>query len=372
MTGPVIFDLRLTGERRTFSVDVELASRARSIGIFGASGSGKTTLLRGLAGLEPEFEGHVRIQGETLFDTAKVRVPVHERRIGFVFQESRLFPHLTVSENLDFGRRGPDDVTRRSIIELLELEPLLSARPRTLSGGESRRVAIGRALLTSPRVLVLDEPFAGLDDRRKRQIEPFLARMRDELEIPTIVVSHDTAELAGLVDEYVVMDCGRIAAHGSPFDCAADIAKLTRSPAINAWRSTWSDDGWSGPYGWPSSASVRATANHSSGDRPATSVACLRATDAWISAAAPTAPRTSDGVNGLPDDIVQWTGTIRRSQQLDSERTLLEIAPTTEADPILVEANAKTDWNVGVGVTLRFRSSSVELRPLHPRPLTSA
>ena len=203
-----------------FTLDVDLDLPGRGVtAVFGQSGCGKTTLLRCIAGLE-RGAGRLEVNGETWQDAASF-MPTHRRPLGYVFQDARLFAHLTVSGNLDYGmrrafRRGTsaDSSRRAPIIELLGLGPLLERLPDRLSGGEQQRVAIARALLTAPRLLLLDEPLAALDHARKREILPWLERLKDELEIPVIYVSHAADEVARLADHLVVMEGGRNLAHG--------------------------------------------------------------------------------------------------------------------------------------------------------------
>nr|WP_202795603.1 molybdenum ABC transporter ATP-binding protein [Rhodospirillum centenum] len=187
--------------------------------LFGRSGAGKTTLVNLIAGLAWPRRGRIVLDGVPLLDTAAgVRVPPHRRRIGYVFQEARLFPHLTVRQNLLYGRLfAPRDAAREPlerIVDLLGIGALLDRRPRHLSGGERQRVAIGRALLSAPRLLLLDEPLASLDAARKAEILPYLERLRDELRLPMVQVSHQIEEVARLATTLVLLDAGRVAAAG--------------------------------------------------------------------------------------------------------------------------------------------------------------
>ncbi len=199
-----------------FALDVDLDLPGRGVtALFGQSGCGKTTLLRCIAGLE-RGAGRLEVNGDLWQDEATF-VPTHRRPLGYVFQDARLFAHLTVSGNLDYGMRrvASADASRRApIIDLLGLGPLLERLPERLSGGELQRVAIARALLTAPRLLLLDEPLAALDHARKQEILPYLERLKDELEIPLIYVSHAADEVARLADHIVVMAGGRNVAHG--------------------------------------------------------------------------------------------------------------------------------------------------------------
>ena len=202
-----------------FTLEADFNSEGRVTGLFGASGAGKTSLINMIAGLVKPDRGTIALDGETLDDIgAGVHVPPHRRRIGYVFQDARLFPHLDVRANLDYGRRmnglADDPAQRQRVIELLDIGALLDRRPGKLSGGERQRVAFGRALLSKPKLLLLDEPLGALDEDRKREILPYLVRLRDEAGIPMVYVSHDAAELRQLATQIVMLKGGRITAFG--------------------------------------------------------------------------------------------------------------------------------------------------------------
>jgi molybdate transport system ATP-binding protein len=202
-----------------FTLEASFTSEGRVIGLFGASGAGKTSLINIIAGLLRPDRGIVTLDGETLDDTAAgIHVPPYRRRIGYVFQDARLFPHLNVRQNLDYGRRmnrlPEDPAQRKRVIELLDIGELLGRRPGQLSGGERQRVAFGRALLSKPRLLLLDEPLGALDEGRKLEILPYLVRLRDEAGIPMVYVSHDAAELRQLATQIVMLKRGHITAFG--------------------------------------------------------------------------------------------------------------------------------------------------------------
>jgi molybdate transport system ATP-binding protein len=205
--------------------------------LFGPSGTGKSTIIGALAGLiQPAF-GRVVLGGETLLDTSSgICVPARERRIGVVFQDARLFPHMNIHANLLYGwHRAPEKAARErvdSTIALFGLEALLARRPRTLSGGERSRVALARALLMSPRALLLDEPLAALDAPRKAEILPFLERLVRETKIPMLYVSHSLDEVARLADRMIVLDRGRVLAEGSLFDITARLDLVTGRPLV--------------------------------------------------------------------------------------------------------------------------------------------
>jgi molybdate transport system ATP-binding protein len=202
-----------------FTVEASFASEGRVTGLFGASGAGKTSLINMIAGLLRPDRGVIAIDGETLDDTsAGSHVPAYRRRIGYVFQDARLFPHLDVRENLDYGRRmnrlAEDAAQWRRVTELLEIGELLDRRPGKLSGGERQRVALGRALLSQPRLLLMDEPMGSLDEERKEEILPYLVRLRDKAGIPMVYVSHDPSEMRKLATQIAIIRRGRVTAFG--------------------------------------------------------------------------------------------------------------------------------------------------------------
>src|SRR5579859_3991602 len=202
-----------------FTVEAAFTSEGRVTGLFGASGAGKTSLINMIAGLLRPDRGVIVIDDETLDDThARTHVAVHRRRIGYVFQDARLFPHLDVRQNLDYGRRmnrlAEDRAQRTRVTDLLDIGSLLDRRPGQLSGGERQRVALGRALLSQPRLLLLDEPLGSLDDERKEEILPYLVRLRDEAGIPMVYVSHDAGEMRQLATQIVMLQHGRVIAFG--------------------------------------------------------------------------------------------------------------------------------------------------------------
>jgi molybdate transport system ATP-binding protein len=207
--------------------------------LFGPSGSGKTTLINAVAGLLRPQRGRIVIAGETVLDTATKRfVPPRRRRVGYVFQDARLFPHLSVRSNLLFGwRRAARPAPAAEIdhvIELLGIRHLLERRVRHLSGGERQRVALGRALLSSPRLLLLDEPLAALDGQRRLEIMPYFERLRDETEIPMLYVSHSIDEVTRIADRMIVLDCGRVEAVGSIADITSRLDLFPHSGRFEA------------------------------------------------------------------------------------------------------------------------------------------
>jgi molybdate transport system ATP-binding protein len=202
-----------------FALEARFASGPGLTALFGRSGAGKSSVVNLIAGLMRPDRGRIVVEGTPLTDTARgVFVPKHRRRIGYVFQEDRLFPHLTVRQNLLFGRWFSPPAERRGsladVVAMLGIAHLLERRPGALSGGEKQRVAIGRALLASPRLLLMDEPLAALDVPRRDEILPYIERLRDELKIPIVYVSHSIAEVTRLATTMVLMSDGRVDAVG--------------------------------------------------------------------------------------------------------------------------------------------------------------
>lgn len=231
-----MLELDLALRRGDFDLALNFASPARALALFGPSGSGKTTLLMAIAGLRRPDAGRVVLDGRVLYDSAAaVDVPVMQRRLGVVFQDGRLFPHLSVRENLLFGReagrfarlfgraarrgarsparaRAPahEGIAFDAAVQLLGLAPLLTRRPQALSGGEARRVAVGRALLSNPAALLLDEPLTGLHREARVEVLDYLRALRAELDLPIVLVSHQPDEVAALAQEVVRLDDGRV------------------------------------------------------------------------------------------------------------------------------------------------------------------
>lgn len=216
------FLLDISAHRAGFALRIELQTDGPWVGVVGPSGAGKSTLLEAIAGLLPSL-GTIRINDALLQDTdAGVSLTVQQRRVGYVFQGEALFPHLTVAENLEFGMGAPHDTERhtpyREVVGVLDLESLLSRRPPELSGGERRRVALGRALLRAPRLLLLDEPLAGLDPALRERVLDYLARCRARFDIPAFLVSHQLEDVLSLTDHVVIVERGSIRDGGSPHE----------------------------------------------------------------------------------------------------------------------------------------------------------
>ncbi|MGH8218775.1 MAG: molybdenum ABC transporter ATP-binding protein [Steroidobacteraceae bacterium] len=233
-----MIEVALKKKRATFALDVAFRTAGEDrgapgvIALFGPSGCGKTTAVHAISGLLRPDAGIVRIGDATLFDSMRgIDVPAERRRIGYVFQDARLFPHLDVLRNLRYGAKrtlgeGPR-IDFDEVVELLGLRPLLGRRPRRLSGGERQRVALGRALLCRPRLLLLDEPLASLDVARRAELLPYLERLRDRLSVPMIYVSHQFEEVLRLATHVVLLEAGRVVVQG-------DIAAVSLAPELRA------------------------------------------------------------------------------------------------------------------------------------------
>ncbi|MBK1698982.1 molybdenum ABC transporter ATP-binding protein [Rhodovibrio salinarum] len=221
-----------------FDLDAAFACPDRGVtALYGRSGAGKSSIVHAIAGLLRPARGRIAVSGTTLFDTTRgIDMPAHKRRIGQVFQDARLFPHYSVRGNLLYGRRrAPAGVRSEEldhVVGLLDLEPLLARRPHDLSGGERQRVALGRALLAGPRLLLMDEPLAALDQERKQRILPFIERLRDQAGVPIVYVSHALDEIVRLADSMVVIEAGGVVAAGPVEEVVArpDLRALTGEP----------------------------------------------------------------------------------------------------------------------------------------------
>lgn len=213
-----MLDVRIKHAFSGFSLDVAFEAPAGITALFGRSGAGKTSVVRAVAGVLRADTARVVVAGDVLEDAA-TRLPVPQRRVGYVFQDPRLFPHMSVRANLRYGMRGGamDPVT-----DMLGIAHLLDRRPGTLSGGEAQRVAIGRALLSQPRLLLLDEPLAALDEARKAEILPYIERLRDEAGVPILYVSHSVQEIARLATTVVALEAGRVVRVGPAVDVLSD------------------------------------------------------------------------------------------------------------------------------------------------------
>lgn len=213
-----VLNVRIKRRVDAFALEIDFEAGNGVTGIIGPSGSGKSMTLQTIAGLAAPDEGHIILDGEVFADAARgVSLAPEHRHIGYVFQDPCLFPHMTVAQNLDYGakRRAVGGVVSRDeVIELLGLAPLLDRRPHRLSGGEAQRVAIGRALLSAPRLFLMDEPLSSLDIRRRREIMPFIEALHRRFDLPIVYVSHNIDEIVRLADRVVVVHGGKVAASG--------------------------------------------------------------------------------------------------------------------------------------------------------------
>lgn len=222
-----MIEVRFTKAHPGFALDVDFTVPGGGItALFGRNGAGKTSIVHAVAGALRPDAGRIEADGRVFFDSQRgIDMPIERRRVGLVFQDSRLFPHLSVAANLDYGRRRLREASRfarTDIVELLGLGPLLERRVHRLSGGERQRVAIGRALLAEPALLVMDEPLAALDPPRKSELLPYIESLRDELRLPILYISHAFEEVVRLADHLVIVDNGRVARAGPLMELASD------------------------------------------------------------------------------------------------------------------------------------------------------
>lgn len=221
MSESAIIDVDVRANAGPFPLDLQFRTGAKITALFGPSGAGKTSTLRLIAGLNTPVAGRIEIDAIPYFDSKQaLNLPVKDRQCGYVFQEAALFPHLTVDRNLNYGSWAvgrPSKFSREHILELLAIDQLRDRYPHNLSGGEKQRVAIGRALLSSPRVLLMDEPFSGLESKRKLEISNFLESICEAFEIPIIFVSHSISEVVRLADGVVFIENGRVS-HSGPVE----------------------------------------------------------------------------------------------------------------------------------------------------------
>lgn len=218
-----MIDVTLQWRPRDFDLQVAFSSTARHLALFGPSGSGKTSVLLAIAGLRRVDAGRICLDGDVVLDTARgIQVPAARRGLGVVFQDGRLFPHLRVRDNLVYGQHGRGErAAFDSAVQLLGLTELLARWPGSLSGGEARRVAIGRALLCRPRALLLDEPLVGLHREARSQLLDYLRRLREEIGLPSLLVSHQVDEVQALAERVVLLADGRVAGQVGATELAA-------------------------------------------------------------------------------------------------------------------------------------------------------
>jgi molybdate transport system ATP-binding protein len=212
-----VIALDLVLRQGRFTLEVQTRLDARITALFGASGAGKTTVLDAIAGLRTPSAGSIVVGSRVLFDrTRGVDLPPHHRHIGYVAQDVALFPHMSVRRNVLYGRRDGQRLSLETVVRMLEIAPFLDRQVPQLSGGERQRVALARALMSAPELLLLDEPLAAVDVERRRRILPYLERVRDELMVPIIYVTHDPSEVRQLADHVVILDEGRVVDTGPP------------------------------------------------------------------------------------------------------------------------------------------------------------
>lgn len=205
----IVLDFRLV--QGAFTLDITAQLDRPITALFGPSGAGKTTVLDAVAGLRTPASGSIRINDRVVFDSdGSVNVPAHSRHVGYVAQDVALFPHMSVRRNVLYGRRKGQKLSLDTVTRMLEIEPLLDREVPQLSGGERQRVALARALMSAPELLLLDEPLAAVDVERRRRILPYLERVRDQMRVPIVYVTHDHAEAAQLADEVLLLEQGRI------------------------------------------------------------------------------------------------------------------------------------------------------------------
>jgi molybdate transport system ATP-binding protein len=214
-----VIQLDFALEQQAFTLEIRETLSGKITALFGASGAGKTTTLEAIAGLRRPSQGTIIVNDRVLFSSSQpLDVPVHARRVGYVAQDVLLFPHLRVRRNVLYGRRDGQRLALSTVASMLEIEPLLDRGVSQLSGGERQRVALARALMSSPDVLLLDEPLAAVDLELRRRILPYLERVRDELRVPIIYVTHAREEVHALADCVLVLDRGRVVRSGPPAD----------------------------------------------------------------------------------------------------------------------------------------------------------
>ncbi len=223
-------DLHIKHRFGDFALDAQIQAGAGVTALFGRSGAGKTSIVNAVAGLLQPETAQISFDGETLCDTdRRLHVPPHQRGFGYVFQDARLFPHLDVLKNLRYGARfatRPVTIAEPDVVALLGLAPVLHRMPQSLSGGERQRVALGRALLSQPRMLLMDEPLASLDGPRKQDILPYLEHLKSAVGLPILYVSHALDEIARLADHLVLLQNGSVAAQGPVFSVMSDPAAI--------------------------------------------------------------------------------------------------------------------------------------------------
>ena len=346
----------------TFTLDAAFTVPARGVtALFGPSGCGKTTVLRAIAGLQRFAQGSCVVDGDIWQDAAVFRPP-HQRPIGYVFQEASLFPHLDVRRNLLFGARGPAPAGSRplgfeAVIDLLGLAPLLDRGPAHLSGGERQRVAIGRALLSRPRLLLMDEPLSALDRPTRDEILPFLERLHATLDLPVIYVSHDMAEVERLADTLVAMRNGRVEVVGPLQALQSDPAlpfALTRDAAVTIEATV---ERYDATYGLATFTEGGARLLVPCGPVAPGQRRRLRIAAGDVSLAR-VAPEASTILNVLPVTIVSATPA--------GDHALLVVLDALPDGPRLLARVTRLSWDrlqLSVGETVQAQVKSIALAP---------
>lgn len=344
--GGVMLKVDCQFRRDGFELDFKLEMHSGVLGLFGPSGSGKSTAIHIIAGLLKPTRGLVQLGDDVLVDTQRqIDRPSHRRRVGVVFQDSRLFPHMTVSGNLGYGARLRDRsavVSFEDVVDLLALGSLLDRRPVALSGGEQQRVAIGRALLSHPRLLLLDEPLVGLDRAMKQQVLPMLYRVCQAVKLPIVYVSHDLSEVLQLTDQLLLIDAGKTVAQGSYLDLVqtrAAIQRVLATGLVNVLRLTIAarneQAGWT-QFVPPQTAQPALRGPLVVGDEGDVATILLRPEDIALSTGA---------VQGISMQN-QWRGTVSRVIEQGGQR-LVEVDIGL---PLLVEVTGGSFERLGLDV----------------------
>jgi molybdate transport system ATP-binding protein len=356
----VSLELDLEVARGDFCLRVQATLDAPCTGVIGPSGSGKTTLLQALAGLVPS-KGRIVCGGEVWLDGQRA-TPPEQRRVGYVFQDGRLFPHLDVRGNLSFGQR--EGIPLERVVEVLELNPLLARRVRGLSGGERQRVALGRALLTAPRLLLLDEPTAGLDRARARRVIELVARVGEAFSLPTLYVGHDLSEVLTLTDHLLVLRAGQLVGAGPVDELAARPEAMELAVELgldNALRVVvGSHDEAAGVTRARCGDAAVSLPLRSSIESGAEWVVHLRPEDIILAAAEGVLPPLS-ARNCLP-------GAVRRVVPLEAGHVLIEIEGEAGLLRAHVTAGAQADLGLSQGARVRCLFKSTALRWGSTRP----
>ncbi|HSH71968.1 MAG TPA: molybdenum ABC transporter ATP-binding protein [Methylophilaceae bacterium] len=367
-----MIEMDLQRTRGAFNLRAKCTLDEPVIGLFGPSGAGKSSLLGMIAGLIKPDSGRLVLDGRCLFDSnAGTNVPLHQRHIGVVFQDSRLFPHLTVHANLNYGFNLLAAEERRfgfkQIVDLLEIGHLLQQKPYQLSGGEKQRVALGRALLTSPKLLLLDEPLASLDTRLKNQILPFLLRVKEQIQIPMIYVSHSIDEVLYLTTQMAMLDKGEMLGVGSFHEVIKDqrVMALAQSLGIENVMHLHVLEHHN-DYGY-SLAGLAVDANNLSASQQQLFLPLINApvgAAVSVSIAAANIALSRERLSGVTIQN-QLSGAVIDMHQVDS-RVLVSIDIGSTQAPLIAEITAKAvhEMKIEVGNQLYCLMKTQSIRPL--------